>query len=114
MGKPLGEKTPDKQEFVGERLGEPNTRERCASVETEFRYPTLFSQQRSAIARKDIYQPYLASTRAIGLVLMEMQNTDITFDVRGSRVEEGYLPRRPCETRVGWGMSRAIPGYRWR
>ena len=25
---------------------------------------------------------------------MEMQNTDITFDVRGSRVEEGYLPQR--------------------
>ena len=23
-----------------------------------------------------------------------MQNTDITFDARGSRVEEGYLPQR--------------------
>ena len=27
-------------------------------------------------------------------VRMGMQNTDITFDVRNSRVEEGYLPQR--------------------
>ena len=31
---------------------------------------------------------------------MEMQNTDITFDVRGPRVEEGYLPQRDSEAEL--------------
>ena len=31
---------------------------------------------------------------------MEMQNTDITFDVRGSWVEEGYLPQRNSEAEL--------------
>ena len=31
---------------------------------------------------------------------MEMQNTDITFDARGSRVEEGYLPQRDSEAEL--------------
>ena len=59
--------------------------------------------QRNLLQVSSLYSErpqYPAITRAIGLVLMEMQNTDITFDVRGSRVEEGYLPQRDSEAEL--------------
>ena len=47
--------------------------------------------QRNLLQVSSLYSErpqYPAITRAIGLVLMQMQNTDITFDVRATKVEQ--------------------------